>query len=225
MTTHHPHCTPDASQTPARGQGEGKARVCLDRNQRNLFNANCKSRVRRALCPRVTVAFPSLHFMKKKPTKPTSKTVARNLSEAAKTTGISRVTLTVWKRDGCGAFKSDGTVNLVELDAWSVTYSQRTSVDAEVFKKERLRILRATAADLERRNREKDGETILFSEVESFLRDLLGYLFSELERGQSELPPQLAGLDPLAVKAKLNGFTERLRGALTARLEQMLGNR
>src|SRR5947207_15504056 len=107
---------------------------------------------------------------------------AASITEAAKITGTSRQSLHAYKRDGCPAFKTNGKVNLVELDTWTEVHGKRTAPETDEMRVERLRILRATAERIERENDERAGLTVLRSEAVERIRAGMSTVFHELDR-------------------------------------------
>ena len=145
---------------------------------------------------------------------------AKSLAEAARITKISRTTLAAYKRDGCGAFKANGQVNLVELDVWTETNGKRTAKDSEEMRVERLRILRATACRLERENSERDGKVVNRDAISQTAREIMSVLFSELDRiFLTELPPALKGLDEVGIRARAEYVIEQLKDSLREKFE------
>ena len=141
---------------------------------------------------------------------------AKNIAEASRLTGITRTTLTGYRRDGCPAFKSNNRVNLVELDAWTEVHGKKTKDDSAAMKAERLRILRATAERLERENQTRRGEMVERTFVVAMVRRGLCGIFAELDRMTNELPPMLAGLDANSIADRLQSEKTKIGRALEA---------
>src|ERR1035437_4082370 len=146
---------------------------------------------------------------------------AASIAEAARVTGISRTSLTAYKRDGCQAFKSNGRVNLAELDAWAEVHGKKSARDTDAIKAERLRILRATALRLERENLLADGMFVEKAAVKRGLAQAAAELFDTMEQVfLNEMPPILKGCDEMMIATELrraiNTFRERLKARYAA---------
>lgn len=148
-------------------------------------------------------------------TTPTTPEWAESVAAAARATGISRQSLSGYKRAGCPAFQPDGRVNLAGLAAWLDTHGKRTSTDTAEMRAERLRILRARANRLEAENAERAGLMVARSEAAERIRCGMMTVFSELDRlFCNELPPVLKGLDEVAILAQCRATIEQLRVTL-----------
>lgn len=159
----------------------------------------------------------------RKTTKSNKRRIARNIAEAARMTGISRPTLTAYRKDGCPAIKPNGTVSLDELAEWMALHGKDAGKVPLDLAAARIRLLNAQAEKVERENKLRNDELADKREVREGLAGIMQLLFSELYKGfTQELPPDLKGRDEISIRARCTEEIDRLRDALRAKFEAIL---
>ena len=89
---------------------------------------------------------------------------------------------------------------------------------------QRLALLRATRAKIERENAVQAGDTLVKSEVGFAIRKGMSSLFSGLDHlCHVELPPDLKGMDEPMIEARLMEAIEQLKNNLRAEWTPLAG--
>jgi hypothetical protein len=144
-----------------------------------------------------------------------------SLGQASGAIGAPQSLLKAAKRAGCKAFISGGRVEIAVLLPF---------LFARLVKKSHLPTGMASAAEwltMERARREAikremdQGETMPTAEAERQAGEACGFFFAELERGERELPPALAGGSAVEIYERLHAFTENLRQAGKEKFEKV----
>jgi hypothetical protein len=141
-------------------------------------------------------------------------------SQLALALGISRQALNVH-------LKAPGHPPIDDIAAWEILLAERGRAGTsppklrDAIARARLAILKETQKRLARENQVETGKLIVFSDARRQCAAAWCFVFEQLQRGENELPPALAGLSAVEVYERLHAFTERLRGAAKEKFEKI----
>jgi hypothetical protein len=150
-------------------------------------------------------------------TKPNQKTTQ---SKLAIQLGVSRQLI-------AAHIKKGDAPGLDDLIGWNVYLAQKGRIGSapddlrRAIAQERLEILKETKAKLARENQVETGKLIVFSDARRQCAAAWCFVFDQLQRGENELPPALAGLSCIQVYERLHAFTERLRKDAKEKFEKI----
>jgi hypothetical protein len=150
---------------------------------------------------------------------PKSKTKLTKSALAA-VLGVSRQALAVH-------LKQPDAPPLDDIAGWEVLLAARgregTSPPKlrDAIARARLAILKETQKRLARENGVEAGRMMLISDARRQCGEAWSFVFSELQRGENELPPGLAGRSAVEIFERLHAFTERLRKEAKAKFESI----
>lgn len=158
--------------------------------------------------------------------KPQTKTAAprraKTLAEASRLTGISRQTLTSYRKDGCPAFRPNGEVDLLTLEVWLAEHGKEAGRIPTDLQRARIRLLDAQSVRVEHQNQLRAGRMVDVEDVTHGLQRAMAIVFGDLERiFLSELPPALKGLDEAAIAQRCRREIDRLKDGLRTRFEAL----
>ena len=131
--------------------------------------------------------------------------------------GISRSTLYGWRDEGAPLDKGAKAVL-----KWAADHGKELSDPKEIraaMQIERLAILKANRARMERDNRVAAGEMMLTADARRQASEAMAATFGELERRDRELPPALAGLSAVEIFKRMNADTESIRKTLKSKFD------
>jgi hypothetical protein len=121
---------------------------------------------------------------------------AESIAEADRITGISRMTLTGWRKADCPAFRSNGRINLHDLKKWIEAEGKKAGPEPEALTELRRQI---AAEDLRKKktfNDEQDGLLVrkedVTKEAAPTLKTIVAMTYQKLE---NEAPTSMAGVD------------------------------
>lgn len=160
--------------------------------------------------------------MKAKNSKSRTKSKAMTASKLAQMLGVSRQLIAAHR-------KHPGAPKLQDVAGWTLFLAERGRAGSappelrQAIAQARLGILNETKSRLARENAVADGEMMLVSDARRQAAEAWGFLFSALQQGRDELPPQLAGLDAQEVDRHLTVFIERLRIQAKVKFDDVAG--
>jgi hypothetical protein len=121
---------------------------------------------------------------------------ADSIAEAERITSISRQSLHDWKRQKCPAFKSNGKIELHQLQEWIKSNNKKAVPSSSRIESQRARVLRAQADKYEFENAVRRGEFVkisdLVTEGTATLAQIQELTYQKL---QNEMPMAVAGMD------------------------------
>ena len=147
---------------------------------------------------------------------------AKSLAEAERLTGITRQTLSAYKKDGCQAFKPNGRISLPELESWMALNGKEAGRAPSDLMQARIRLLTAQAVKTEHDNKIRHGEMVNKAEIRDAAVQIMTLVFDSLEKDFcQELPPDLVGLDAPAIAVRCTAAIDALRDELRERFSGM----
>jgi len=133
-----------------------------------------------------------------------------SMAKLANSIGIARSTLYTWREEGAPLEKG-----AMAVLSWAAKNSKELGDPKDVraaMQVERLAILKASRARVERENQIAAKELMPCADACRQAAEAMALVFSDIIRDANELPPQLVGHnDPVAVYKILNGRIEKHR--------------
>ena len=143
------------------------------------------------------------------------------MQQASSFTGTPISLLKASKKAGCRAFKLGNRVSFLEFVRW---YFNKDAVETgipEGFASWR-EVLEAEKARRETIKRQIDEKNVMLTaDAQRQAAEACAFVDSELQRGESELPPVLAGLPAVECGKILHAFTEKLRINFKSKFKQV----
>lgn len=133
--------------------------------------------------------------------------------------GISRSTLHQWEIEGAPIAKGAKAVLKWASDAGKELADPKEIRAA--MQLERLGILKANRARIERENSIAAKETMLCADACRQSAEAMALVFSDMERDANELPPSCAGLDSISIFKILKARVERHRTDWKAKFQEV----
>ena len=164
--------------------------------------------------------------MKKNPKKQPKRKIlqkwAKSMAEAARLIGLTRQTLSNYRKAGCEAFKDNGRVNLAELEAWMALQGREAGRLPSDLGRARVRLLKAQAERVEYENKIRLGQLVDINEISMKSQTAVALILTALERifGR-ELPPALKGRDEKTIEIRCLAEIDRLKEELSEKFSAL----
>lgn len=135
----------------------------------------------------------------------------QTLKAISESSGVSQVSLRQWKRDGIDIHDPQALADRVAL--------MNGGPDSELMKRERLRKLRAEASLAEHLLAQRRAEVLDVDTVTGLFIALTHACMAQLKRMPAELPGQLEGASPAAMRGTLEAFRDNAIMAIRTEME------
>ena len=126
------------------------------------------------------------------------------------------------KKAGCMAFKLGNRVDYLEFVKWYWANNAKSNDEVPDGFASWKEVLESEKAKREAIKRQQDeGRLMSTADAVAQAGAAMGTVFAELERRDRELPPVLAGLEPVEIFKRMMAETERIRAAIKAKFDEV----
>lgn len=147
--------------------------------------------------------------------------IFESLAQASSTIGAPLALLKAAKRKGCKAFISGSRVDCASLLPFLFEMLSKGS-ELPGGMSSAVEWLTTEKAKREAIKRKIDEKSMMpTADAQRQASEACGYLFSELERAERELPPSLAGATAVDIAKRLHGFNEAVRTEAKQKFERI----